>query len=356
MLNAPIEIVTELIIEQANPNAQIEEINGDMIIFYDDIEIVEHSSRSYSSECDSSSSASEEDEGSDHYSKPRHSAPPIPARTLKPSHLVNHSAGNPTYDVEKPFAKKKFDINSVNDMLNRSEMPLAASNPHRLPSARHFVGKLNTEDFTNSNGHQRVPGQRSAVADTSALVKQIQSSLSRTSLHEKPSSANLSTSSKDLRTFVSNTYSPSTDEPIDQQQEDSTFKRQARLSKSYHNVSEYPSNPKPKNLPSKSVENHLDQVIRAQPIAMKLPSVVAATSSIEENPRMMVSEADRLVCSFHSSFDRLVDEMVHRSSKREFGDFLRENASAHGRSSARLRLHPRQFRTANAARTARTIE
>jgi len=294
----PIEIVTELMIEQANPNAQIEEVNGDMIIFYDDIEIVEHSSRSYSSECDSASSSSSSSsiEDSDHYSKPRPAAaPPIPARTLKPSHLINHSTGNPTYELEKTFPKKKFDINSVNDMINRRDTPLTSSNPHRLPSARHFVGKLNSDDLTISNGNQRVPtkssfstlpARSSNIADTNALVKQIQSSLSRTSIHDKKSQPNLSTSSKDLRTFVSNTYSPSTDEMIDDrkdQPEDSTFKRQARLSKSYHNVSEYSSS----NNKSKSVEHHLDQVIRAQPIALKLSSVVAATSAIEENPRMM---------------------------------------------------------------------
>ncbi|CAF4394888.1 unnamed protein product, partial [Rotaria magnacalcarata] len=80
----------------------------------------------------------------------------------------------------------------------------------------------------------------------------------------------------DLRTFVSSTYSPSDENMMDdngivhvrQQKstyyDDQSFQRQARLSKSFHNVSEYSSTDQyPKNdnhsiartQPSKSVEN-----------------------------------------------------------------------------------------------------
>ena len=333
---------------------EIDEVSGDMVIFYDDIEIVEHSSSSYSTESDS---ASFSHSSSEHYSKPKEPAPPIPARTLKPSHLVNHqsisSTINKTYELEKSIARKKFDVNSVNDMLNRSDQHMPTSTTHRHPSARHFVGNLNTDDapLPPSNGHQTVPTktlgttiparsssalghqepQRSVIADTTALVKQIQNSLSRNSLHDKQITAgtNLSTSSKDLRAFVSATYSPSGENTLDddsttQRQDpgngydDPQFKRQARLSKSFHNVSEYNSAdqyPKkdatlaPKNPPSKSVENHLDQVTqrRTRPIhvPLKLPSVVAGTSfsalpTADDNPRMMVSRV--VNCSVYSNF------------------------------------------------------
>ena len=54
-----------MIIEQDDDdNGQIDDADGDMVIFYDDIEIVEHSTSSYSSESDSASSTSQ------HYSKP----------------------------------------------------------------------------------------------------------------------------------------------------------------------------------------------------------------------------------------------------------------------------------------------
>jgi hypothetical protein len=342
----PIEIVTQMVIEQD----EIDEVSGgDIVIFYDDIEIVEHSSSSYSTESDS---ASLSHSSSDHYSKPRESAPPIPARTLKPSHLANHqSTINKTYELEKCIARKKFDVNSVNDMLNRSDQHMPTSVTHRHPSARHFVGKLNIEDASlpppktqphASNGHQSVPTkipfatlptrsssaladretQRSVIADTTALVKQIQSSL-----HDKQITSNLSTSSKDLRAFVSATYSPSGENMIDDDgstnrresgngHDDQQFKRQARLSKSFHNVSEYNSTdqyPKKeatltsKNPPSKSVENHLDQVTqrRTRPaqVPLNIPSVVAGTSfstlpASDENPRMMVSSL--VHCTAHS--------------------------------------------------------
>ena len=77
--------------------------------------------------------------------------PPVPARTLKPTHLLNNnhhqkqspSTINKTYELEKPLLRKKFDVNSVNDMLNRTEYNIGPSITHRHPSARHFVGKLN---------------------------------------------------------------------------------------------------------------------------------------------------------------------------------------------------------------------
>jgi hypothetical protein len=127
-----------MIIEQDGDEGE-EQINqdiadGDMVIFYDDIEIVEHSASSCSSESESSSSH--------HYSKPTNHPPPVPARTLKPSHLLNSkspSTANKTYELEKSLIRKKFDVNSVNDMLNRTEQNLGPSATHRHPSARHFV-------------------------------------------------------------------------------------------------------------------------------------------------------------------------------------------------------------------------
>ena len=367
----PIDIVTQMVIEQDDDQAEIDDVSGDMVIFYDDIEIVEHSTSSYSTESDS---ASLSHSSSDHYSKPRESAPPIPARTLKPSHLANHqpisTTINKTYELEKCIARKKFDVNSVNDMLNRTDQHMPASITHRHPSARHFVGKLNTEDASlpppktqphATNGHQSVPTkipfatlptrsssalgdretQRSTIADTTALVKHIQNSLSRSSLHDKQITSNLSTSSKDLRAFVSATYSPSEENVIDDGStmhprelgnghDDQQFKRQARLSKSFHNVSEYNSTdqyPKKeaaltsKNPPSKSVENHLDQVTqrRTRPVQMPLiiPSVVAGTSfstlpASDENPRMMVSILVHCPL-FVSCVVILVNEMVYGS-------------------------------------------
>jgi hypothetical protein len=323
-----------------NNNGQIDDVDGDMVIFYDDIEIVEHSTSSYSSESDSASSTSH------HYSKPINTSinerppPPVPARTLKPTHLLNNnhhqkqspSTINKTYELEKTLLRKKFDVNSVNDMLNRTEYNIEPSITHRHPSARHFVGKLNNDDSplqsVVKNGHKRTPikalfdtlptrssneKQRSIIADTNALVKQIQNSLSRNSLHDTQiNSKKLSTSNKDLRSFVSSTYSPSDENTIDdngmvhirQQQttnnnnnNDQTFKRQARLSKSFHNVSEYNSTdqyPKTetKTQPSKSVENNLNQIKQSN-IPLNLTSVVTSTSfsalpNSDDHARMLV--------------------------------------------------------------------
>jgi hypothetical protein len=84
------------------------------------------------------------------------------------------------------------------------------------------------------------------------------------------------------------------------------FKRQARLSKSFHNVSEYSSidqYPKKENnltsrtQPSKSVENNLNRVsqipIRHSQIPINFPPVIASTSfsalpHSEDNARMLV--------------------------------------------------------------------
>lgn len=315
----PIDIVTEMIIEKDDDddNLPLDDPDGDMVIFYDDIEIVEHSSSSYSSsECDSTSSSSH------HYSKPLNTSipPPVPARTSKPNHQTTTT--NKTYELERNNLRKKFDMNSVNEMFNRTEKNFAATLPHRLPSARHFAGKINPEDTPPvTNGHARQspmkPSQtilptRSLIADTNALVKQIQNSLRDT----QTSSTSLSTSTKDLRTFVSNTYSPLNQNCIDnngvvrarpapQNPEDQTFKRQARLSKSFHNVSEYKSTDQyPKKeiqtQPSKSVENNLDQMpppprqTKQSHPTLNLTSLVSSTSfsalpNSDENARMLVN-------------------------------------------------------------------
>jgi len=321
-----------MIIEQDDDddNRQIDDADGDMVIFYDDIEIVEHSTSSYSSESDSASSISH------HYSKPINTSitepPPVPARTLKPTHLINNnhqkqssSTINKTYELEKIAVRKKFDVNSVNDMLNRTEYNIGPSITHRHPSARHFVGKLNNDDSPlqpiATNGHQRTPiktlptcssneQHRSVIADTNALVKQIQNSLSRNSLHDTQiNSKNLSTSTKDLRAFVSSTYSPTDENTIDDNgmvhirsqttnnNDDQTFKRQARLSKSFHNVSEYNSTDQytkkeTKTQPSKSVENNLNQIKQSN-IPLNLTSVVTSTSfsaltNSDDHARMLV--------------------------------------------------------------------
>jgi hypothetical protein len=241
-------------------------------------------------------------------------------------------------------------------MLNRTEQNIAPSGSHRHPSARHFVGKLNSDDSplqpTQTNGHKRSSAKpssatlptrpsnekhRSIIADTNALVKQIQNSLSRSSLHDTQiNSKNLSTSTKDLRAFVSSTYSPSNENLIDdndtvhvRQQmnnpDDQTFKRQARLSKSFHNVSEYNSTDQyPKKdyqtQPSKSVENNLDQ-LPPKHIPFNLTSVVTSTSfsalpHSDEHARMLVIIF--LIHKFKFSFSPpnfLVHEMVYRTSE-----------------------------------------
>ena len=336
-----IDIVTEMVIEgDEDEEDQLGATDGDMVIFYDDIEIVEHSSSfSCSSESDSVSSSSH------HYSKPVNTSihdqppPPVPARTLKPIHLVNNnnnrqspSTTNKTYELEKSSIRKKFDVNTVNGMLSRPEYNIGSSTTHRLPSARHFAGKLNPEDSpsqsSQTNGHSRTPTKtssatlptrsstekpRSLIADTNALVKQIQNSLSRNSLHDTQiNPKSLSTSNRDLRAFVSSTYSPSEENNIDdngtvhvRQQttinpEDQTFKRQARLSRSFHNVSEYNSTdqyPKKeiKPVPSKSVENNLNEIPQSQTThtPLNLSSLVTSTSfsalpNSDDNARMLV--------------------------------------------------------------------
>ncbi|CAF2829261.1 unnamed protein product [Rotaria sp. Silwood2] len=363
----PIEIVTEMVIEQddiANDNGEIDQVSGDMVIFYDDIEIVEHLTNSSSSESDSASSRT----SSHHYSKPINTSitqsslppPPIPARTLKPIHLLNNNQQqsstpiNKIYELDKFLLRKKIDVNSVNDIINRTDYIIESSVSHRHPSARHFVGKLNNDDISsittpiqpiiiNGHEHKRIipitknpfstlPSRssstvsknekhRSIIADTNALVKQIQNSLSRNSLHDTQINAkNLSSSTKDLRAFVSTTYSPSHENMIDDNgtvhirpqinnnTDDQTFKRHARLSKSFHNVSEYNStdqypkkddnNNKPttKTQPSKSVENNLNQVsqnqIKQSHTPLNLTSVVTRTSSSalpnsDDNTRML---------------------------------------------------------------------
>jgi hypothetical protein len=392
-----IDIVTEMVIERNDSvdDGQIGEISGDMIIYYDDIEIVEHSSNVSSTESDTTTSRTK----SLQKSKPVQTIiesnpppPPIPARTLKPLHLLDNqqqpspatsrnqssSKVNRIYELEKSTPiRKKVDVNSVNDMLNRTDYFVGPTVTHRHPSARHFVGKLNSDDtssrhstITNpnnipkppstmvksqtlplqpvlTNGHslnnnQRSPTKssfstlptrssstvgtdekhRSVIADTNALVKQIQNSLSRNSLHDSQINSPLSISTKDLRTFVSSTYSPSDENMIDddgiihsKQQsssyDDQAFKRQARLSKSFHNVSEYnciDQYPKQENgftsrtQPSKSVENNLNRVSQNQirNIPVNFPPVVASTSfsalpHSEDNARMLVSKLTPLL-------------------------------------------------------------
>ena len=325
----PIDIVTQMVIEQDEDEHdtldQLDAGAGEMIVFYDDIEIVEHSTSSYSTESDSGSSSHI---SSRHYSKPTtiEPAPPIPARTLKPRHLIAYQTSSSAMEKSRT-PPKKVDVNSVNDMLNRTDFPIGPSSSHRHPSARHFVGKLNNDDLslTVTNGYHRTSNlparsssavrpdetHRSVIADTDALVKHIQNSLTRNSLHDQRIPTNLSTSSKDLRTFVSATYSPSGENAMDDNgrvhqrpptdsSDDQTFKRQARLSKSFHNVSEYKTTdrypPTDQNLPSKSVENNLNRVSQQPPkpvrIPARLPSVVNSTSSSalldpEDNPRML---------------------------------------------------------------------
>ena len=373
----------------------IGEISGDMVIFYDDIEIVEHSSNISSTESDSVSSNSRSYPSARPNGKPLESfpPPPVPARTLKPMHLLSNQTPSPSlkqveepvvvpptkvnrvYELEKAAIRKKIDVNSVNDILNRTEYFIGPTVTHRLPSARHFAGKLNSEDSSSrsssaaapnviakpssstmvksktlplqplvangrsSNGALQSPTKssfatlpirstssvgptdrhRSLIPDTNALVKQIQNSLSRNSLHDGQIEKPLSISTKDLRTFVSSTYSPSDENMIDDNgivhrrhgqstEEEQAFKRQARLSKSFHNVSEYNSTDqypkKEANLasrapPSKSVENDLNRVsqppvaVRSSTRLLNFPPMVASSSfsalpPAEDNARMLV--------------------------------------------------------------------
>lgn len=323
-------------------DGQIGEIEGDMIIFYDDIEIVEHSSNISDTESESYSSTTR----SSMRTEPN-PPPPVPARTLKPAHLLANatphqpiigspSRANRTYELEKPQPRKKIDINSMNGFLNRTDPFIGPTASHRLPSARRFVGKLNSDESSSRSSSvtaakpsapptaaaavsppppstmvksQTLPLQtplsngtsnrtilnnppvrsvssvgtsearRSVLADTNALVKQIQTSLSRNSLHDEQFSKPLSISTKDLRTFVSSTYSPSDENMIDDngvvhrrvKTDDDDFKRQARLSKSFHNVSDYDT-PNNRAAPSKSVER------TPKTRTLNFPPVVASTS------------------------------------------------------------------------------
>ena len=399
-----------MVIEHDEPydDGQIGEISGDMVIFYDDIEIVEHSSNLSSTESDSFSSNSRS--FSNKKPVPVVSAPPVPARTLKPLHLLNQNSPvkqpetvspariNRTYELEKATIRKKIDIDSVNTMFNRAEKTQDLPVSHRLPSARHFVGKLNSEDSSSRSSSltggpllakpatssmvksQTLPLQsltlngksstglkipkssvpirssssvganqahRSPIPDTNALVKQIQTSLSRNSVHEDDYDKPRSISTKDLRTFVSSTYSPNDENTIDdngiihkqgsrsnQIQDEHGFQRQARLSKSYHNVSEYsgldqyPTKDIPINArspPSKSVDNHLNQrtppvaKTRTKPINFR-PVVSSASFSAlphpEENVRMLVRHNHEQHSNDISFFIFIsVNEMVYGTSE-----------------------------------------
>ncbi|CAF3187027.1 unnamed protein product, partial [Rotaria sp. Silwood2] len=264
--------------------------------------------------------------------------PPIPARTLKPIHLLNNNNNNQQQQQQSSLST----INKIYEL-----------DKYLLP--RHLVGKLNNDDISsittttqpiiiNEHEHKRIIATKnpfstlpsrslstnskndkhhSIIANTNALVEQIQNSLSRNSLDDTQiNSKNLSSSTKDLRAFVSTTYSPSpSDENImddngnaqKRQQinntNDQSFKRQARLSKSFHNVSEYNStdqypkkvnnnnnNSTTRTQPSKSVENNLNQVsqnqIKQSHIPLNLTSVVTRTSSSalqssDDNTRML---------------------------------------------------------------------
>ena len=437
-----IDIVTQMVIEGGDDDdgiddGQIGEIEGDMVIFYDDIEIVEHSSNISSTETDSVSSNSR----SFITGRPVQTIiecqppPPIPARTLKPAHLRSQSelspATNPrqqqqqpiilapasktnrTYELEKAAPlRKKIDVNTVNDILNRGDYYIGPTPTHRLRSARHFVGKINSDDSSSqassiqpnnnhhskpspaamtksqtlplqnaaTNGHSTTPAttttprmppknssatlptrslssvnhrekRRPLVPDTDALVKQIQNSLSRNSLHDSQMPANLSASTKDLRTFVSSTYSPSDENMMDDDgivhhrqkksiyrggddnDDDQSFKRQARLSKSFHNISEYNSTdqyPKRDNnlasraLPSKSVENDLNRVSRQPTKQLNFPPIIASTSfsalpHSEDSARMLVSTSPcrvtnviHLIAPYLSSGQDEPEYAIHR--------------------------------------------
>ncbi|CAF1928688.1 unnamed protein product [Rotaria magnacalcarata] len=418
----PIDIITEMVIEQddvVDDNGVIDDASSDMVIFYDDIEIVEHLS-SCSSESDLGSSSSSSSSSSHHYSKPKNAniiqpPPPIPARTLKPSHLINDnnnqqpspsSSNAKVCELDKFAIRKKFDINTVNDMLNRTDYNFSTSSvTHRHPSARHFVGKLNNDDVStvntksvqpiiingqgNGNEYKRQPMKtpfatlpsrslsaasksekhRSIIADTNALVKHIQNSLSRNSLHDaQTNSKSLSSSTKDLRAFVSSTYSPSDEniiddngvvhlrQPTNNNNDDQSFKRQARLSKSFHNVSEYKSTdqyPKnntmstPKTLPSKSFEHSLNQVSQNQTkpshIPLNLTSVVTRTSSSalqnsDETTRMLsmkwytgqVNENSEISYhAHHTDADDLLYGYVSTHSNRETQALLARLQASH---------------------------
>ena len=379
-----------MVIEHANNinDGHIGEISGDMIIYYDDIEIVEHSSNISSTESDSTSSINQSQTNSKSKKQLIESIPPpIPARTLKPAHLLNSQSQtlsisqnkptisssskiNRTYELEKSTTRKRFDVNSVNTMLNRTDYYVGPTVPYRHPSARHFVGKLNNDDISlrnsnvastnisakslsaivksktlplqsiNANGHvlndmQSTPRKNtfstlpirtvssidtkekhsSVIADTNALVKHIQNSLSHNTLYDSHITSPLSISTRDLRTFVSSTYSPSDENMIDDNgivhirqhnHSNQDFKRQARLSKSFHNVSECSgieecsknkNNLTSRTQPSKSVENNLNHQSQNQSrnsqMFLHFPPITASTSfstlsSSEDNPRMLV--------------------------------------------------------------------
>lgn len=407
-------------------DGRITEISGDMIIYYDDIEIVEHSSDISTTESDTTSSVTRSLKISksvptiiESRQQPAPPPPPIPARTLKPLHLMNTQQQSPSktveqssqpptkanriYELEKATIRKKFDVNTVNNILNRTDYFTGPTATHRHPSARHFVGKLNSEDSSSrnssiastklppttmvksqtlplqpnlTNGHSSSPSNqalkppirssstvaingkqtRSTIADTNALVKQIRNSLSRNSLHDSNLNQPLSISTKDLRTFVSSTYSPSDENTMDDDGiihirnekttnfDEQTFKRQARLSKSFHNVSEYSSSidqypKKETNLPSKSVENNLNRVsqlpIRNSHIPSNFPPIIASTSFSalpqEDNARLLsmkwytgqVSENSEICYNTpHLDHDDLLYAYISAHSNRETQSLL----------------------------------
>jgi hypothetical protein len=407
----PLDIVTQMVIERDDgyDDGQIGEISGDMIIFYDDIEIVEHSSTMSSTESDSISTNTRSYTNGRSIEQTNDVVlpPPVPARALKPMHLLNHQQQtsiemqqqpiigtstkiNRTYELEKPL-QRKINADSVNNMLNRTEHQTGPTAAHRLRSARHFVGKVSSDEsssrsssVTTGNATPHLPistmvksqtlpvtstvnnehstdkvlarslmktslstlpirsvssidgnnPHRSTVPDTSALVRQIQNSLSRNSLHEHQNDRPLSISTKDLRTFVSSTYSPTDENMIDDngiihrrqtnvhrvnyENDEQDFKRQARLSKSFHNVSEYktcdqyPTKGGVQQIsraqPSKSVENSLNQMsqrpVRSTVKPLNFPPMIASASFTalnngEDNARLLVRQCEQYLSVRH---------------------------------------------------------
>ncbi|CAF0889965.1 unnamed protein product, partial [Didymodactylos carnosus] len=487
----PVDIVTTVILEKEGDDdddndVDIEMIEGDMVLYYDDIEIVEHSPIS------STSASSSEDV----IPQP---PPPVPARTLKPMRLLNdvndetrivsqrkasietdidnyiesrnitnnltygHIQSNNVIEVIPSKTTKtsirivdetkipplpprrsssdlrKFGVNMVNDLLNRTDYKkdfyVTSIQPYpRIPSSRHYCGKIN-ENYNNSSsrtssgssgaavetsrnlkkqvlplepiiksrtlpatiGDQQVNNTANIIdrlstqlsqsptssrlppkspfatlpsrttnphpsikqqqvtrqtLSTNALTKQIQNAVSKSSLYGSQTVNNLSTSTKELRDYVSDTYTPDESNIIDDNEivhvrndgSDQLFKRQQRLSRSFHNVSDYHDAHTTRTLPSKSYEDNLDHVADRLPLPQQhsqlkttlsqsrlSPTVplVPSTSTQEDNARMLsmkwytgqVSENSE-ICYMNKNNDDLLKGYITAHGTREMNNLF----------------------------------
>ncbi|CAF4482754.1 unnamed protein product, partial [Didymodactylos carnosus] len=179
--------------------------------------------------------------------------PSVKARTL-PALISEQKLNSTTSHYNEPIIIKPASIQS------------AAST--RIPTKSPFATLPSRTTISRPPIKQQHQGTRQSLA-TNAFVKQIKSSFSTSSLSGPQIPNNLSLSTKDLRHYVSKTYTPEDSNTIDDNgivhlrnngAGDQSVKRQQRLSRSFHNVSDYHEAHTAQNLPSKSCEDNLDNV------------------------------------------------------------------------------------------------